>query len=85
MTTIMYFSAAWCGPCKVFGPVMDSVSQDLGISVQRIDVDASRDLADKYQIRSVPTLIFERDGEIVHRQMGAMGKQQLVSLIQSKM
>lgn len=81
----MYFSAAWCGPCKVFGPVMDSVSQDLGISVQRIDVDASRDLADKYQIRSVPTLIFERDGEIVHRQMGAMGKQQLVSLIQSKM
>ena len=85
MTSIKYFSAAWCGPCKVFGPTVDSVSQELGVSIQKIDVDSSKELADKYEIRSVPTLIFEKDGKIEHRQSGAMGKPQLISLIQSKL
>ncbi len=56
MKEILYFSATWCGPCKNFKPIMESVSAS--IPVQFVDVDQNPTLAAQYNIRSIPTLIF---------------------------
>ena len=78
MKTMKYFSATWCGPCKVFKPVMNEIAGE-GYSVQFIDVDESQDLAVKHSIRSVPTTIIEENGVEVDRIIGAVSKQQVVS------
>jgi thioredoxin 1 len=82
MLNIKYFSAKWCGPCKMFGPIVDKVSSETGVNIQKIDVDMSKDIAAEYMISSVPTLIFERDGVVVHRQSGVMSYHQLLNMIQ---
>ena len=73
-----YFSATWCGPCKVFKPVMNEIAGE-GHSVQFIDVDQSPDLAQKYNVRSVPTVVVEENGSEVNRVMGAVSKQQMLN------
>ena len=77
MKTIKYFSAKWCGPCRNFKPVMEEVASE-GHSVQFIDIDESRELADEYRISSVPTVVVEVNGTVVDRFMGALTKQQLL-------
>ena len=78
MKTIKYFSATWCGPCKTFKPVMNEVV-DEGHSVQFIDIDQQQDLAARYNVRSVPTTIIEKDGIEVDRIIGSVSKQQVMS------
>ena len=79
-----YFSATWCGPCKTFKPVMNEVAEE-GHSVQFIDVDQQQDLAARYNVRSVPTTIIEKDGIEVDRIIGSVSKQQVMSkLLQMK-
>ena len=58
------FYADWCGPCKAVSPVVDIVAQEFGetLSVRKLDVDSNRDLADRYGVRSIPTLLFFKDG-----------------------
>ena len=79
MKTMKYFSATWCGPCKVFKPVMNEIAGE-GYSVQFIDVDESQDLAVKHSIRSVPTTIIEENGIEVDRIIGSVPKQQVLDL-----
>ena len=78
MKTIKYFSATWCGPCKVFKPVMNEISLE-GYSVQFIDIDQSQDLAAKHNVRSVPTTVIEENGVEVDRIIGSVSKQQVMS------
>ena len=78
MKTMKYFSATWCGPCKVFKPVMNEIAGE-GYSVQFIDVDQSQDLAVKYGVRSVPTTVIEEGGIEVDRIVGSVSKQQVMS------
>ncbi len=78
MKTIKYFSATWCGPCKTFKPVMNEVV-DEGHSVQFIDIDQQQDLAARYNVRSVPTTIIEKNGIEVDRFIGSVSKQQVLS------
>ena len=78
MKTMKYFSATWCGPCKTFKPVMNEVAEE-GHSVQFIDVDQQHDLAARYNVRSVPTTIIEKDGIEVDRIIGSVSKQQVMS------
>ena len=77
MKTIKYFSAAWCGPCKAFKPVMNEIKNE-GYHVEFIDIDMLSDLANKYNVRSVPTTIIEEDGMEVSRFVGAIPKQQVL-------
>ena len=56
MKKILYFSAEWCGPCKLLGPELDRLQVE-GIPIQKIDVDKRSDLSTKYTVRNIPTLI----------------------------
>ena len=77
MKTMKYFSASWCGPCKAFKPVINSIRSE-GYYVEFIDIDMLTDLAQKYNVRSVPTVVIEEDGEEVSRFVGAIPKQQVI-------
>ena len=76
MKTVKYFTASWCGPCQRFKPIMQEVANE-GNHVQFIDIDTDqgRMFADKYNVRSVPTLVFEQAGSEVNRLIGATTKQ----------
>jgi thioredoxin 1 len=72
-TVMLYFSATWCGPCKMLGPVMVSFEEKYSeaVDVLKVDVDEAPELAEKYEVRGVPTLVLIKDGEVVHRSTGA--------------
>ena len=77
MKTIKYFSAAWCGPCKSFNPVMNEIASE-GYSVQFIDIDQSPNMATQFSVMSVPTVIIEENGIEVDRFVGSIPKQQVL-------
>jgi len=81
MITINYFTAPWCGPCKMFGPIVDVISQELNVPINKINVDENKDMAEAYQVRSVPTLVVLNNGTQVARHTGIMGKAQLQQFI----
>jgi thioredoxin 1 len=66
----------------MFGPVIEKVTGELGVSLQKINVDDNRDLAAQYNISGVPTMIFEKEGQMVHRHTGAMSAPQLSTILQ---
>ena len=74
MKTVKYFSATWCGPCQTFKPIMNEIANE-GHSVQFIDIDQQGNLAQQYNVRSVPTIVFEQNGTEVNRLIGATSKQ----------
>lgn len=78
MKEILYFSATWCGPCKNFKPVMEQVSREL--PVRFIDVDTNPDLTATYGVRSVPTLIVVKDGQVAQKQAGVLTESQVKGL-----
>jgi thioredoxin 1 len=82
MNRILYFSTVWCGPCKAFKPLVNESISETGVNVEYIDADASRDLAMKYGISSVPTMIVvDPNGNIVRRHSGVMAKPQLLKFM----
>lgn len=83
MLRILYFSATWCSPCKVFGPIVDSVANSYhGVSYQKVDIDSSPDLVSTYGITSVPTIVLEKNGVQVARRSGAMSQAQFASFVE---
>ena len=77
MKTMKYFSATWCGPCKAFKPVMNEIRNE-GYYVEFIDIDMLTDLAQQYNVRSVPTVVIEEGGVEVDRFVGSIPKQQVL-------
>jgi len=79
------FFAEWCGPCKMMGPILKEVKDELGenLTVIKIDVDKNQELAGKLQVRGVPTLILYKSGKQLWRQSGVVQKNDLISLINS--
>jgi thioredoxin 1 len=75
MKQILYFSSTWCGPCKNFKPIMESVSNS--IPVQFIDIDQNPALATQYNIKSIPTLIFLKDGQEINKRPGVLSESQV--------
>lgn len=77
---VLYFSADWCGPCKMFKPILQQVSQEMGISVNYINVDYDATFSQKYEIKSIPTLIIlDSAGNIKWRHSGVAQRDQLIN------
>ncbi|MDO4172789.1 MAG: thioredoxin [Prevotellaceae bacterium] len=77
------FFATWCQPCKMMHPVLEQVKAAYGdkLRIVKIDVDQHGDIAGLYNIRSVPTLMLFRDGEVLWRQSGAMSRADLMTTV----
>jgi thioredoxin 1 len=73
---MMDFWAEWCGPCRMIGPTIDELAEEYEgkAKVCKVNVDEERELAEKYKIRSIPAIIFFKDGEIVDQMIGAASK-----------
>ena len=83
-TGIMDFYAEWCGPCKAMGPLLEQIDIEMGgNSVYKIDVDKSPELSQRYGIRSIPTLIFFKDGVEINKIVGATTKKSIIEAINS--
>ena len=76
---VLYFSAPWCGPCKMFKPVLQQVASELGIGINDINVDYDATFTEKYDVTSVPTLlILDDQGIPVFRNSGVISRDQLI-------
>ena len=73
---VVDFSAAWCGPCRALAPVLAQLAKEYDgkVTVAKCDIEECEDIAVEYGIRSVPTLIFFKNGEPVDKMVGAAGK-----------
>ena len=80
------FWAEWCGPCKMLGPILEEISKDLKdkLQVVKVNLDENQDLAMKYSIRSIPTLLLFKKGELVDTKVGLLPKSDLVEWLGSK-
>ncbi len=77
------FFATWCGPCKMQTPIIENLAKTLGdkVEIKKIDVDQNMELAEKYGIRVVPTLIIEKDGKVVQSMEGVTDAATLEKLL----
>ena len=77
--------AEWCGPCKMIAPILDEVSRDYAdkLNVAKVNVDENQEIATKYGIRGIPTLMLFRNGAVVATKVGALSKSQLPAFIDS--
>jgi thioredoxin 1 len=73
---VVDFWAAWCGPCRMVGPIIDEISKDYEgkAVVGKVDVDANQEFAAKYGVRNIPTVLIFKGGELVGRQVGVAPK-----------
>jgi len=80
------FFATWCGPCQMLSPVLKQVKDHLGerITIIKIDVDKNQELAQKHQVRGVPTMILFQEGQQLWRQSGVLTKEEIIKIILDK-
>ena len=76
------FWAEWCGPCRMMSPVVDEIAEERSdIKVGKINVDAQQELAAKFGIMSIPTLVVMKDGKIVNQSVGAGPKSRILAML----
>ena len=76
------FWAPWCGPCRMVSPIIDEIAEEReDIKVCKINVDEEPDLANRYQVMSIPTLMVFKDGQLVKQSQGARPKPQILDMI----
>ena len=82
---VVDFFATWCGPCKMLAPVFEEVAKDIGnkASFSKVDIDQCLELARKYGVSTVPTVMIFKDGKPVEKMVGFMPKQQIIEKINS--
>ena len=76
------FWAAWCGPCRMLSPIVDAVAEEAdGFKVGKVDTDEEFDIAAKYGIQSIPTLLVFQNGEVVKRSVGVISEDDIYDLL----
>lgn len=75
------FYADWCGPCKMMGPIVEEIAQELDgvVKVCKVNVDDAPEVAEEFGIMSIPTLLIFENGEIIHKHVGVTDKEELIN------
>ena len=86
LPVIVDFWAEWCGPCKMLSPILEELSDEMKneINVIKVNLDENQDLAMKYSIRSIPTLLLFKEGNLVDTKVGLLPKSEIVTWFKSK-
>ena len=81
------FWAEWCGPCKMIAPILDEAASEYAdrLAVVKVNVDENPNIAQKFGIRSIPTLMLFKDGAVQAQKLGAMSKSQLTEFLDSNL
>ena len=79
------FWASWCGPCRMIAPIVDQLAEEFDekVKVAKLNVDENSELAARYQVSSIPSLLLFRNGKVVNQMVGARPKGELVKVLQS--
>ena len=78
---IVDFYAEWCGPCQMLSPILDKVTKEMNLNTYKVNVDDVEDVARRYGIMSIPTLILFKDGVEVKKNIGFMSKEEIEEFI----
>ena len=84
---VVDFWAEWCGPCRMIGPIIEELATEYEgkALIAKVDVDENSELSQKFGVRSIPTILILKDGEVVDKHVGVTTKQALVDKIEAQM
>ena len=84
-TVLIDFWADWCGPCRMLSPIVDEIANEApqGVKVCMVNVDEQPELAQQFQIMSIPTLVVLKDGRLVNKSVGVQPKANIVKMLEN--